>query len=316
MGKLMQFGLSAALILLFGFAATKSESKDFPVAEGYVRETVTNKPIAGAYVTFVWYGKKKYAGWAEAEVVIKTDANGRFFHRSPIRNAHGWELFLRAYLPGYQMYPFLKFKNRTLLRVVDRADDEGVERTPEQLRALGYEPEPINKLTITGWVEKKVTPVWYNTGKNGIEIIYMEKANMAMNERIQEIAWTKQALNSVNQRLGPFVEYDRLRFSEATDLICRGESNISVDIYRAYERLFEDWHFRVNRPYANLEYRVNGMRQFSIPVQAQFEPEKQALDAIRRENLSRRNQRGRVITPKNYEVLCQAAKHHLEEGKP
>ena len=304
MGKLMQFGLSAALILLFGFAATKSESKDFPVAEGYVRETVTNKPIAGAYVTFVWYGKKKYAGWAEAEVVIKTDANGRFFHRSPIRNAHGWELFLRAYLPGYQMYPFLKFKNRTLLRVVDRADDEGVERTPEQLRALGYEPEPINKLTITGWVEKKVTPVWYNTGKNGIEIIYMEKANMAMNERIQEIAWTKQALNSVNQRLGPFVEYDRLRFSEATQLICKQadmEGKMSTMNYEGYWRLFADW-----------QLRVHANRDTFSPATPEMVAEITRMWSL----IDRSKHRRMVFGPSDLSSLCKIGLRYLREVSP
>ena len=327
MGKLMQFGLSAALILLFGFAATKSESKDFPVAEGYVRETVTNKPIAGAYVTLFWYGRKKHAGWLEAEVVVKTDVNGRFFHQAPIRNAEGWRTIVRAYLPGYQMFQFLEFDNRTLFRVIDKYDDEGVERTYAQMLALGYEYEPINKLTISGWVERRAMPSWFRKSAEGTlspfkrspdgpVTIYMEKADMAMNERIQEIKWTSQSSSSVNQRLGPFTEYDRLRFSEATDLLCKFESNISVNTYNAYERLYEDWDLRVKRLYDDPRYQVIGYRQFGIPVPSQFETQQRALQALRSDNISRRNYGGKVLATIDYEVLCKSGRHHLAEVKP
>lgn len=304
----LRLQLIAVLILAFGFVACGlTEPKEFPVAEGFVLETKTNRPIEGAYVTFVWYGKKKNAGWAEAEVVVKTDANGRFFHQAPIRNAEDWELFLRAYLPGYQMYPFLKYKQLTLMRVVDKFDSQGVERTREQLIALGYEPEPENKLTMTGWVERIAVPDWYQKSKDGKEIIYMEKDDKLMNERIQEIAWTSQALASVNQRIGPFLEYDRLRFEEATELTCKGsEEAISLNNYIAFTRLYMDWQRRVQGKW------ISGM---SIP--SEFGAEQARLQQLYNENYGKGlGARSVVVRRSDYKVLCTVGKLYLEQSKP
>ena len=315
MGRLIQLGLSAAVILMFGFAASKSESKDFPIAEGYVRETVTNQPIAGTYVTLFWYGRKKHAGWLEAEVVVKTDVNGRFFHQAPIRNAEGWRTIVRAYLPGYQMFQFLEFDNRTLFRVIDKYDDEGVERTYAQMLALGYEHEPINKLTISGWVERRAMPSWFGKSaegtlnpfkrsQDGPVTIYMEKADMAMNERIQEIKWTSQSSSSVNQRLGPFTEYDRLRFSEATQLICKQadmEGKMSTMNYEGYWRLFADW-----------QLRVHANRDTFSPATPEMVAEITRMWSL----IDRSKHRRMVFGPSDLSSLCKIGLRYLREVSP
>jgi hypothetical protein len=289
MGALIRWTLLAAMLTGLGGC---ERQPDFEVAEGYVLEAETNRPIEGAFVILYWRAEKPPASWIEAEVVVRTDASGRFEHRSPTPGAYGWRLQLSVYKPGYQRFPFYEYKQNKILTTVDRHDEDGVERTPEQLIALGYQMEPENQLTFTGWVEIRPMPKWFQRSeKNGPQIIYLEKATLEMNARIQQIERLNRPPTWAKNRLGPLQEFEEQRFIEATNVICTSNEKISASTIDSIFRLYENWRFRSAQ---------------------RFDIEMRQLNLRANEQRSRQRQRARVIDPPDYKVLCNTAKLALE----
>jgi len=142
----------------------------------------------------------------------------------------------------------------------------------------------------------------FKRSPDGPVTIYMEKADMAMNERIQEIAWTSRSSTSVNQRLGPFLEYDRLRLTEATGLLCAGKVAISLNIVESYRNIYREYQFR-----------IRGEHGVILNIPPEFEAEKAELQKLRNENWGRGGERRRIIEPVLYAALCASGKTQLRQ---
>lgn len=216
--------LSKWLHLITALITLPACSPDFPVAEGYVLEAVTNRPLAGAYVKLAWSARTKYAAGLQAEVVVKTDVNGWFSHMAPKKGGYGWENGINAYLPGYGRYPWGVLNRQELIRAVEDYDEQGRRLSAEEMLALGYEMDQ-STMSLSGWFMRKPRPAWYRREKH--EIIYLEKSTATVSERLQDIAWQGRANWAVNQRLGPLMEFDRVRVEEAVGLLCGSKEKLT-----------------------------------------------------------------------------------------
>jgi hypothetical protein len=294
--------LAAVLISLSGC----ERQPDFEVAEGYVLEAETNRPIEGAFVLLYWSAKKKPASWIEAEVVVKTDASGRFTHKAPRFQAFGWRDFIVAYKPGLEMYPFWEYDDKSLLMAVEKLDENGIERSHSEMRALGFEVEPVNKPTLSGWVKRIKIPKWYRrSGTRGPMTIYMQRADSELNDRLRRIERTSQSLNSVNQRIGPFREYDTARLTEATQILCAGNTPIDFYALHSFTNIYADWHLR-----------VRGRRKVWLPVPSGMESEAEALRVLRNANYGLAGARKKIVTPELYRHLCVSSQAELANENP
>ena len=287
--------LSKWLYLITALISLPACSPDFPVAEGYVLEAVTNRPLAGAYVKLAWSARTKYAAGLQAEVVVKTDANGWFSHRAPKKGGYGWENGINAYLPGYGRYPWGVLNRQELIRSVEDHDEQGRRLSAEEMLALGYEMDQSTR-SLSGWFMRKPRPAWYRREKH--KIIYLEKSTATVSERLQDIAWQGRANWIVNQRLGPLMEFDRVRVEEAVGLLCGSKEKLTKDAIWGFNTTLGDWRSR---------YAQAG-RKFNEKLDEDDKKKIESFEALYHSS----TQRVPSLTPEQYAFKCEWARNDLE----
>lgn len=287
--------LSKWLYLITALISLPACSPDFPVAEGYVLEAVTNRPLAGAYVKLAWSARTKYAAGLQAEVVVKTDANGWFSHRAPKKGGYGWENGINAYLPGYGRYPWGVLNRQELIRSVEDYDEQGRRLSAEEMLALGYEMDQ-STMSLSGWFMRKPRPAWYRREKH--KIIYLEKSTATVSERLQDIALQGRANWIVNQRLGPLMEFDRVRVEEAVGLLCGSKEKLTKNGMIGLFTILGDWKGRYE--------------QAGRPFEQKIDVEKIRIFEDFLDSIPYGNERVPLISPEQYAYKCESARDNLK----